>query len=194
MAERARVAVKVSQRTNFGYGFNTGLDAAGQQALGQVPAVGGLIQGVIWGANSPKPARMRRTRDTGRSTSSFVSYDSRATATQSGWRLIRPARASTGRGGAFTKAVYVRMQVGGVTIQYAWRMPIATYNAIGGERSALGIRDVSSTEDPFDLVFGSRPKPPRAIKVISNATVSTFFDPGIDLPAGWNSVGGITDQ
>jgi hypothetical protein len=60
---------------------------------------------------------------------------------------------------------FSQLQVEGVTIQYAWRMPLATYTAIGGERAALGIRDVSSAEDLFDLMFGSRPKPPRAIKV-----------------------------
>jgi hypothetical protein len=73
-------------------------------------------------------------------------------------------------------------------------MPLASYTAIGGKRAALGIRDVSSAEDLFDLMFGSRPKPPRAIKVTANATISTFFDPDVDLPSGWNAVGSITDQ
>ncbi|WP_416671548.1 hypothetical protein [Egbenema bharatensis] len=193
MAERKRVSVKPSQRTNFGYGFYTSLDNAEQQVLGHAPITGALSEGVVWGANSPKPGRMRRVRDTGRSTSSFVSHDARANAIANGWRIVKPARASTGRGGAFTKAVYVRLSVGSVVIQYAWRMPLTTYNAIGGERTVLGVRDVTATEDPFDLVFGSTPKPPRAQKVIAGGTVSTFFDPDVDLPAGWNAVGGIID-
>ncbi|NJR63778.1 MAG: hypothetical protein HC769_36445 [Cyanobacteria bacterium CRU_2_1] len=188
MASRTKVYVKPSSRSNFLYGFSTSLDTGDQSVLGQIVVSTGT-SGVVFGANSPKPARMRKTRDTGRSNSSYVDAGSRSTASTAGWRLVKRARAR-GAGGRLSKTVYVKMAIGGLNVQYAWNMPLELYNALASERAALGIKDVSSTEDRFDLVFGCNPKPPRAYKQSGDRIMSTFVDPDASLPAGWGIVGG----
>jgi hypothetical protein len=197
MAQRTRVAVTPSARSNFKYGFLSGMDSADQTTLGQDPVVGGLAAGVVFGANSPKPAVMRKIQASGHSTSSFVSVAKRASAEAAGWKLVKPAKARRSSGGRFTKLVYVLFKVGagasGINVQYAWRMPTTTYTAVGADRAALGIKDVSSTEDAFDLVYGSNTKPPKASKLTATGVVSTFVDPDSTLPDGWTLSGGEFD-
>lgn len=192
MADRTLVSVKPSTRSNFRYGFYTAVDQTEQTALGHVVVVGGLASGVVFGANSPKPARMRKTLASGRSATSYVDSANRTSATQTGWKLVRRARARGVSASALAQPVYVRLSVGSgqtaVTIQYAWMMPKATYTAIGAARQNLGIRDVSASEDRFDLVFGSSPKPPRAFNKTTG--ISTFCDPDATLPDGWSMTGG----
>lgn len=194
MAERVRVSVTPSTRSNFKYGFLSGADAGDRTALGQDPVTGALAAGVVFGANSPKPAVMRKIKADGRSTSSYVDAGSRTTAAAAGWKLVRPAKARRGSGGRFTNLVYVRFKVGagatGVNVQYAWRMPTTTYTAVGADRTPLGIKDVSATEDVFDLVYGSSIKPPKASKRTATGIISTFVDPDATLPAGWTLSGG----
>lgn len=195
MANRTLVSVKPASRSNFRYGFYTTTDGAEQTALGQVVVVGGLASGVVFGANSPKPARMRKLRDSGRSANSYVDSANRTTAAQAGWKLTKKARARGVRASALSKPVYIKLKVGtgqtAVTIQYAWMMPTETYTAISADMAALGIKDVSATEDRFDLVFGSSPKPPRAFKKATG--LSTFCDPDATIPAGWSLTGGETE-
>lgn len=192
MADRTLVSVKPSSRSNFRYGFYTAVDANEQTALGHTVVTGGLASGVVFGANSPKPARMRKTLASGRSSTSFVDAANRTTSAQSGWKLVKKAKARGVAASAFAKPVYVRLAVGSgntaVTIQYAWMMPNTTYDAIGAARQGLGIRDVSASEDRFDLVFGSTPKPPRAIQATTG--ISAFCDPDATLPSGWSIAGG----
>jgi hypothetical protein len=197
MATRTRVSVTPSTRSNFKYGFLSGADAGDQSTLGQNPVVGALAAGVMFGVNSPKPAVMRKIKATGHSVSSFVDAGSKTTAAAADWKIVKPAKARRGSGGRFTKLVYIKFKVGagtsGVNVQYAWRMPITTYTAVGADLAALGIKDVSPTEDAFDLVYGSSTKPPKASKLTTTGVVSTFVDPDATLPAGWTLRGGEID-
>lgn len=195
MPAGTRVSVKASTRSNFSYGFITRLDTDDQTALGHVPVAGALAAGVVFGANSPKPARMAKTKASGRTNSGFVDAASRATATAAGWKLTKRARAKGRGGGAFSKTVYVLFETGtgagAVNIKYAWNMPLTLYNAIvGADRTALGITDVAAADDAFDLVFGAYPKPSRAYKKGADSIISTFVKSDATLPTGWSFVGG----
>ncbi len=188
MAERTRVSVKVSSRATFLYGFATSLDTGDQTALGHTAI--GTGSGVVFGANSPKPARVRKLRDSGRSVSSYISSTVRNQGIPTGWKLVKRAKARASRGGRLSKAVYVSLDVGSISIKYAWNIPNTVYDAIGADRTALGITDASTETDGFDLVWGCTPKPPKAYKVTATGTVSTFACPDATLPAGWAFAGG----
>ena len=190
-----RVSVQASIRSQFKYGFITQADSEEQTALGHVPIVGALAAGVMFGVNAPKPARMLKVRSTGRSISSFVDAESRNSAKNAGWKEIRRARARKPRVTSFSRPVYVLMETGSgtgtVNVKYAWNMPLATYTAIGADRTALGIKDITATEDNFDLVFGGSPKPLKAFKRNTDGTTTSSFA-GSDaiLPDGWGLSGG----
>lgn len=189
MAERTRVSVEVSTRSTFLYGFATSLDATDRTALGHTAIGNG--DGVVFGANSPKPARVRKLRDTGRSVSSYISANIRNTGIPTGWKLTKRAKARVSRGGRLSKAVYVEISVGTTNVKYAWNMPNSLYTALGADRGTLGINDASNETDPYDLVWGCTPKPPRAYKVGTDGSVlSTFADPDATLPTGWAFSGG----
>ncbi|MCU0525164.1 MAG: hypothetical protein MUF72_10095 [Elainella sp. Prado103] len=190
-----RVSVKASARSNFSYGFITQVDSDERTQLGHTPIVGALAAGVMFGVNSPKPARAFKVRATGRTVSSFVDAGSRTSALAAGWRISKRAKARGKGSGAFSKPVYVLFEtgsgVGAVNIKYAWNMPLDTYTAIGTARTGLGIRDIATTDDNFDLVFGGYPKPTKAYKRNADGTtISTFAGSDAELPAGWALVGG----
>lgn len=195
MADGTRVSVKASTRSNFNYGFVTTVDADDQTALGHVPVSGALAAGVMFGLNSPKPARMTKVKSSGKSNSSYVDADNRTSAGSAGWKLTRRARAKGRGGGAFSKTVYVDFKsgsgAGAVTVKYAWNMPLTLYNALSSaDRSGLGITDVLSSTDAFDLAFGGYPKPTRAVKKSATGILSTFAATDATLPTGWSLVGG----
>lgn len=194
MASGTKVSVQVSTRANFKYGFTTQADTTDQNVLGHTPITGALAAGVMFGVNSPKPAVMKKIKSDGRSVSSFVDAGSRTSAATAGWTTVKRAKARRSTGGRFTKLVYVKFPVGptasAVQVQYAWRMPTTLYTALAADRAALGIKDVTATEDAFDLVFGSTQKPPKGYKYTATGILSTFVDPDATLPAGWALAGG----
>jgi hypothetical protein len=170
------------------YGFLTNTDSAERTALGQTAVGSATVAKLVFGANTPKPGRASKG-----GTNSYYSIEQRATLQGLKWNLsspfLRPQRATTK-----TKAVFV--EVDGV--KYAWKMPNATYAAIGADRANLGIQDCVATEK--DYVTGtSYPRPQRARKIITigeapgttEESYSTFVDDdavGTGLPAGWTII------
>lgn len=154
-----------------------------------------LIQGMIWGANSPKPPRASKIFDTN-PPGSESSFCSNATATLAaaradGWR-IRPAKISR-KGTQTPRSVTAYVTINGV--KYAWQMPrtqtgVLDVTTLSG---TIGVRIADASDD--DLVFGaSFPKPPRAKRNVSDPedpaddTFSSFYDPSSTLPAEWVAV------
>ncbi|HEY9663804.1 MAG TPA: hypothetical protein V6C65_35600 [Allocoleopsis sp.] len=188
MANRVPVYVKVSTRATWLYGFSTSLDANDRTALGHVD-YGANATGVVFGVNSPKPARMKKTKESGETVSSFVHQANRSTALTAGWKLIKRARARVSRATARSVPVYVEVAVGSITVKYAWNMKKTLYDAISSDRPTLGIKDVATERDPFDLVWGANLEPPRAINATSKR--STFYSTTVTtLPNGWTGSGG----
>lgn len=170
------------------YGFQTNADAATQTALGHTAVPADYPAGLVIGANAPKPPRATRKRTTG-TDSSYCSAGAVTTARAAGWR-VSPGKVRNGSSSARSKAVYVTVDGNKI----AWKMPLTTYNAIGADRTALGILDATATM--LDLVFGVRyPKLPRVGIFQAGGSdggnqISTFCDPQSldDLPAGWTPV------
>lgn len=167
------------------YGWGTNIDQAQSAQLGHTPLGGAAPQGYVFGANLPKPARASRTFATG-TVSSFIDVGAVESARVSGWAV---GKAKVGRGGTTAKTITVYVTIEGV--KYAWRMPTATQNRIGGDFGGLGLR-LSQPSDT-DLVFGaSTPKPPRATKTVGVGDnvdrISTFYDPSTALPVGWSGI------
>jgi hypothetical protein len=180
--DKRKVHVQPFQGSNIRYGFATNVDQAESTQLGHTPLTT-RPQGYIFGANSPKPARASRRRATG-TVSSFISASAIATARQQGWRV---GKAKLRRGGSTAKSSVVYVTIQGV--KYAWSLPNDTATAIGNLQS-LGIRQATAADT--DLVFGaSDPKPPQAYRTIGTGTdvdtISTFYDPTVTLPQGWQS-------
>lgn len=176
---RRQVSVTPFQGSTLRYGFLTNIDQAQSSQLGH-QAVTGTVQGLVFGANSPKPARASKRFATG-IVSSFINAGSIATARGQGWSV---GRGKLRRGGSTAKGklVYVTFQ----TIRYAWNLPNDVAAKIGNIGS-LGIRE--STAADTNLVFGAnKPQPPRATRVVGEDRVSTFYDPSTTLPAGWSVV------
>jgi hypothetical protein len=206
------VAVNPHARANFKYGFYTNTSATQRTVIGQEPAIvdGSYINGLVLGANSPKPAKMKaytgataaadgQPAIAGGWDSTFVSYDKIDDARAANWKMISRPKARRGGASKRSKVVYIRIgltdpdtgEPSGPQIKYAWNMPLELYNAItSDDRAALGIRD--ATADDLDLVFGARhPNPPKAIYVAAGTesitTKSTMIDPDAlnNLPTGW---------
>lgn len=188
MAERAKVYVKISASTTWLYGFRTPLDAAERTALGQTD-VGASTTGVIFGVNSPKPARLRKTLSSGRSSTSYCDYNSQTSAIAAGWKLVKPATARVFRATNRSVPVYVSVAAGNINFKYVWQMRKDLYDAIATDRPTLKILDASTETDPFDLVYGALTKPPRAKKEGAIDRI-TFYDATAALPTTWTSVGG----
>lgn len=167
------------------YGFQTNADEGVKSVLGHTAITGDYPEGLVIGANTPKPPRASRERATGVE-SSFISAPSIAAARQAGWR-IRPGKVRPGANGRRSKCVYVTAG----SIKYAWMMPLTLYARItAGDKAALGIQD--ATPNDLDLVFGaSYPRIPKvnfkAFGQDGTDTLSTFCDPQkLDsLPSGW---------
>lgn len=198
MVERIKVSVQVSTRSTFFYGFLTNLDTDERAALGHKDfnAANAVTDGIIFGANSPKPARMKKVRASGRSANSFVDATKIATAKTAGWKLLKRPKARSARPSALSKPVYVEIPIGAISVKYAWRMPTDLYTAITAPTLAsLGIKDAATETDNFDLVWGvNNPKPPRAYKLNSDPSLSTFCNPDATIPAGWALLGGEEDS
>lgn len=158
-----------------------------------------LLQGMILGANSPKPPRASKLSDNVAHgyESSFVSTAKVAEARGKGWK-ITPGKASRG---AFATA---RSQTAYVTIngvKYAWQMPKLP-SASEGQVNLADIGVAIATNATDGLVFGaSFPKPPRAGKFINDAEdaapdrFTTFYDPSIaTLPNTWAKVASRTSN
>lgn len=198
MANRTKVGVQPIGTSNFLYGFYTSLDQAERNALGHVEAATNTASAFLYGVNSPKPARLTKIRDSGRSASSWCDIDQVSAARAAGWRLIKPARYKRPTNTALSRMVYVRYQVRSFQINYAWRIPTATYTAIGTDRATMGILDVASGSNAQirDVVWGiNNPKPPRAVKKSPDGSIlSTFFDPSVTLPAGWSAFSSYVNE
>lgn len=186
--DRRPVSVVPFNGSTIRYGFLTNIDPGDGTILGHQDANDSSQQGLVFGANAPKPARASRKRATGTS-SSFIDWNAIAAARTQGWSV---GKASIRRGGTTARGRVVAVTFQGVT--YAWNMPLDTYNNIGAaDRSALGVRDTDPNDT--DLVFGARsPKPPKAIFDAGEDTYTTFYDPtGGNLPDGWSGVSNSQD-
>jgi hypothetical protein len=179
------VAVTPFAGSPLKYGFQTNIDQAQSTQLGH-QAVNNFAAGYIFGANAPKPARARKKFASG-VVSSFINAGSVTNARTQGWAVGKGryrAGGSTPKG----KAVYVTM----TGVKYAWIMPNSTAQRMGASVTQLGIKIATSADK--DLVFGaSYPKPPRASRSIASSggssIITTFYDPSINLPAGWTASG-----
>jgi hypothetical protein len=198
MADRTKVGVQPISGSAFLYGFYTTADATERTALGHTLHAGNTASAFLFGVNYPKPARLTRTRASGRSISSFCDVDQIATARAAGWKLIRPGRYKQGADTALSKAVFVEFKVNGIAIDYAWRMPTDTHTAIGdADRTSLGIKTAVglTAANTRKLVWGcNNPKPPRAIKKTASGMISTFYNPDNTLPTGWSSNSGYIND
>jgi len=165
------------------YGFRTTAKETTSTALGhQTLDATTPVTGLIFKANHPKPKRASKTFATG-TESSFIAPASVASAVAAGWNVIKAK--SNGRKSKSTFQIPVYVTVNGV--KYAWGMRKAQKTKLGNNFAALGIKEVTGTEQ--DLVFGaSFPKPPRVESISTsgrgaNATSinsSTFYDPSND--------------
>ncbi|MBW4653985.1 MAG: hypothetical protein KME20_13255 [Kaiparowitsia implicata GSE-PSE-MK54-09C] len=166
------------------YGFLTNVTAAVGTACGHVAVdPENPPTGLAYGVNAPKPGRATRRRFDGHD-STWYDIGQASALRQAGYSLSRPRIRISG-GGENSFPVYVTL----AGIKYAWRMPVHTYLAAGGDRAALGIQDATSGDR--DLVWGAdSPKPPKGYKKEENRSISTFVDPQrIDnLPPGWRAV------
>ena len=197
---RDLVAVKPISTANFLYGFHTNTTASDRTDLGQIDAQpgGAYIDGLVLGANSPKPARAKKYRTGGGYKSSFCDVTKINDARAAGWKIIDRPSFRLGANGPNSKCVYIRiatLDAGGAAtseIKYAWMMPNYLYTKItSSDLAALGIRDGVGEKD---LVFGARhPDPPQAVYVAIGAdgsigTRTTFVDPDnlSSLPTGWS--------
>jgi len=193
-ASRELVWVNPFAGSTIKYGFLTNADAGVKGALGHVEVTGAYPDGLVIGANAPKPPRASRLRATG-TESSYCDADAVATARAAGWR-VSPGKVRIGSSKKKSKTVYVTYTGG---IKYAWNMPNDTYAKIGADLAALGIQLATSADE--DLVFGARyPRVPRVIKPIFGTdtvdNVSTFCDPQkLDsLPEGWSTARASIDK
>ena len=186
-AARTRVFVTPFTGSVVNYGFPTNADAATKAALGH-ETVTNTTPNLVFGANTPKPGRASKGGN-----NSFYDIGKIASLKTAKWVLTPPKRRPQ-KSSAKSKAVFITLEGG---VKYAWKMPAATYAAIGADRAGLGIQDCVTSEK--DYVTGtSQPRPTRVRKVITTGTgagatdetYSTFidFDKIATIPAGWSII------
>lgn len=167
------------------YGFKTNVDSSFASLCGHLPlSASGTVPGIVFGANAPKPGRATRRRDSGIVDSTYYSWavlsTIRATA---GVSYTSPRRRVSNRQNRRSRPVKTRIE----SIDYAWNMPLRTFNDLGGALAQLGVEPVTASDT--NLVWGaSKPKPPVA-SFMTNAgrTRTTFISPTRinNLPEGW---------
>ncbi|MEP0868877.1 hypothetical protein NDA01_03575 [Trichocoleus desertorum AS-A10] len=170
------------------YGFKTNVeDKIGTEAGHKVISTA-VPNGMVIGANAPKPARGTKTRITSGKIETFSTFvdATKLNSLPAGWSVSRP---KVRRGRQTPKTVIAYVTIRGVN--YAWNLPKSTQSKIRTFLAALGIK-IATTNDK-DLVFGaSYPKPPKAGIILPSGqggidTISTFVDPSVmdRLPDGW---------
>lgn len=166
------------------YGFKTNVDQSFSALCGHIPLATGSVPGIVFGANAPKPGRATRRRDSGIIDSTYYSWATlttlRSTANVS---YTSPRRRVSNRQNRRSRPVKVQI----ASIDYAWNMPLRTFNDLGGALTQLGVEPVTSSDT--NLVWGaSKPKPPVAsFMTTSGRTRTTFISPTRvnNLPEGW---------
>lgn len=124
------------------YGWNSQTDDADGQILGHKTKE--QLQGIgVLGANRPKPARMVRRRATG-DTSGFVDHTAIDAAEAAGWKISKPGKyGPVSR--TSNKSVLVAAEVA-TGIDVCWSMTKRQFDAIGGDRTGLGIRVIGQSK------------------------------------------------
>ncbi len=164
--EQIKVYVEVG---NLKYGFRTteSVHNSYKGELGQITYAGAV--GVVFGANSPKPARATKEFAAG-SISSFCSSDKIPSLKKNNWVVTNNGSIRGIKTAGKTRTVFVDMPGGW---KYAWNITKAEadLSAILGFQLATGA-------DAADLVWGvNDPKPPRATKRENGSSTSTFIQP-----------------
>lgn len=153
-----------------------------------------VVQGLVFGANAPKPARASKLFDTNPPgyESTFCSDAQIATAKADGWKIKPRTPSRSPSSSPRSKTVYVTIN----GIKYAWQFTKLLASIEGQVNlTELGVQDATATDK--DLVFGcSFPKPPRIGKLVTDPDDSaedrftTFYDPSRSPSAanGWYGV------
>lgn len=153
------------------YAFRGRIDAAEATALGQVPIDEVAGEGIVFGCNKPKPAKLSKDFSTG-TVSSFLDEANRTAAYAAQW--YPASNSSLGMQPHDTvRAIAVYTEING--IQYGWFMQKATWAKIGGEGNTLGVAAVKDT-DRFVCYGCSVPKPARLSLREAGETWSTWGD------------------
>lgn len=191
-ANRRKVFVTPFAGQLIKYGFGTNIDVGDSSALGHgtVDAAAGVV---VFGCESPKPAKAKKVSTTTAAAGSVTSFidASKFAAMPAGWIIAARPRARAAVSGGKTKAVFVAFS----GYKYAWLMPTRLYTNIGTNRAGLGITDCV-VDDYREYIWGSNNfKPPRAAKTIDGGTggadtYSTYYDPDQTLPTGWVQIKG----
>jgi hypothetical protein len=179
----AKISVWVTPYTGatMKYGFLTNVLASVRTDCGHNIVGDTTPTALVYGANAPKPGRASKRTATANQ-GSYYSIGQVSTLRADGYSLTRPT-IRRGGAGASSTAVYVTMN----GIKYAWRIPTRLLNRISADASGLGIQIATSSDR--DLVWGSKPRPPRAYRTSGLDILSTYVDPSrIDsLPEGWST-------
>ena len=151
------------------YGFKTtkSVHDSYKGELGQTTYAGAA--GVVFGANSPKPARATKEFAAG-NISSFCSSDKIDNLKTNNWIVNAKGSIRGIKTGGKTRTVFVDMPGGW---KYAWNITKEEADLAG----VLGFQ-VATASDASDLVWGvNDPKPPRAVKRENGSSTSTFIQP-----------------
>lgn len=177
--------VKPSQQTGtLKYGFQSALASSRASLFGQADVAVTDLQGLVIGANNPKPAKATKKLATGYE-SSFCDFSKWADLEQQGYNVVAPKKTiRLPRTTSLSTTMYVTIN----GVKYAWQMPLVVGTV--GNLTAVGAK--SAAAGATDLVFGaSFPKPPR-YQYVNTATgdrLNIFGDPSTDEAtantAGW---------
>lgn len=195
--------VPVNPRLYYGWktvdlAARTGIGAAeiktqlGHMTAAEASAVASAV--LVTGANSPKPARVVKRDATApisqpSSTSTFVAYNSLATAAAGGWGLAKPAR-----GVRLTANVDGKRSVTAIAELSNGALYCFPLNRVDFDRVSpvLGLQSaafVTTTTERNLLVTGSRTKPGRCSIEDNGGIFATYYSTSAEaavLAAGYN--------
>jgi hypothetical protein len=154
---------------NYGWLAPERIVSSAGAVLGIKPA-SAATDPILYGVNSPKPRKARKTQADGTTISTFVDDEAIDKAVKAGWKVTK-SYTKRGLGSSKrTKSVMVPFTVAGANVFYAWRMNSQDFAAYG---SKLGIVNADSTGKI--LIWGSTQKPARASKELPDGSIITAF-------------------
>lgn len=181
------------QANSYFFGFRTKIDEAEGAQLGHLLTKNATpLLPIIFGLNSPKPAKYKKAA----TSYSITSYGDANATIPNTWKKIRKIKMRKATSSEKSMAVSVAFN----GAKYCWNMLKAVYDAIGTDKAGLGIADALGTlAAAKDQIWGGNgvaSQPPKASKFDStnNSTITTFYDASKTLPTGWSPAKGGYEQ
>lgn len=143
------------------------------------------VANLVYQSNFPRPYRASKFINATKGyESGYIDPTKIAALRADGWTIIKPKPRKLTLTRKNSYLVYVTIN----SVKYGWYMNANAAQISDSDLSGLGITKATDADLATIVLGASFPVPPRAKKVVTDGTISTFFDPSkTTLPSGWEA-------